>query len=258
MTRGNGEIKRHDPSDIRIHWFNAACWLVLLVTGLGLIQNEQLNPLGAWLPAALRAPFGGGSAGGAVLLVIHEATGLLWIAGLLAYALLNRQGARFFLREVFRVRPGDMLWMGRKMGRMTVGLGGELPPQGYYNMGQKAFAQASVLGGAAIGVTGMVLLASDRILPASMTVLVGWAVVLHYLAVGLVFAGLLVHIYMAAVSPEEKPGFRSMFTGTVPEDYARHHHGLWVQELERAQAGADALPEGETAGESAGGSKAAG
>jgi formate dehydrogenase subunit gamma len=233
MTPANTEIKRHDPSDIRIHWFNAACWLMLLVTGLGLIKNDQLNPLGAWLPTALRALFGGGSAGGAVLLVIHEGVGVVWLVGLLCYLGVNARGARFFLREVFSVRPGDLAWMVRKMGRMTLGVGGELPPQGYYNMGQKAFAQASVLGGIAIGVTGMILLASDKILPASVVALVGWAVTLHYLAVGLVFAGLLVHIYMAAISPEEKPGFRSMFTGTVPEDYARHHHGLWVNALDK-------------------------
>lgn len=237
MTPANDEIKRHDPSDIRIHWFNAACWFVLLVSGLGLIKNEKLNPLGAWLPDALRALFGGGSAGGAVLLVIHEVVGLLWLLGLLAYLAVNAGGARFFLREVFSVRPGDFTWLVRKMLRMTVGTGGELPPQGYYNMGQKAFAQASVFGGIAIGVTGMVLLASDKILPASMAGVVGWAVTLHYLAVGLVFAGLLVHIYMAAISPEEKPGFRSMFTGSVPRHYARHHHGLWLETLDAQEKG---------------------
>jgi len=226
------EIRRHDPSDIRIHWFNAACWLVLLVTGLGLIKNERLNPLGAWLPDALRALFGGGTAGGAALLAVHETVGVLWLVGFLGYLAVNRAGARFFLREIFSVRPGDLAWMVRKMGRMTLGVGGELPPQGYYNMGQKAFAQASVVGGVVIAATGLVLLASDKWLPASAVWLIGWAVSLHYLAVGLVFAGLLVHIYMAAISPEEKPGFRSMFTGTVPEDYARHHHGLWLNSRE--------------------------
>jgi formate dehydrogenase subunit gamma len=85
----------------------------------------------------------------------------------------------------------------------------------------------------------MILLASDKILPASVVWLVGWAVTLHYLAVGLVFAGLLVHIYMAAISPEEKPGFRSMFTGTVPRDYARHHHGLWVDALDKGKPGSE-------------------
>jgi len=234
-------IKRHDASDIFIHWFNAGSWLVLLVSGLGLIKNERLNPLGAWLPDALRALFGGGSAGGAVLLVIHEVAGVLWVLGFLGYLAVNARGARYFLKEIFSVRPGDLVWLVRKMGRMTVGpmLGGhgELPPQGYYNMGQKAFAQASVLGGAAIVLSGAVLLLSDKLLPATATGLIGWAVTLHYLAVGLVFAGLLVHIYMAAISPEEKPGFRSMFTGQVPEDYARHHHGLWLESLEKGDTG---------------------
>lgn len=225
-------LKRHDTSDIILHWFNAACWLLLLVTGLGLIKNERLNPLGAWFPDALRAIFGGGSSGGAVLLVIHEVAGVLWVLGIAAYLLVNGRGALFFLKEIFSVRPGDITWMIRKMGRMTVGVGGELPPQGYYNMGQKAFAQASVVGGVVIVLSGAMLLLSDKLLPASATVLIGWAVTLHYLAVGLVFAGLLVHIYMAAISPEEKPGFRSMFTGHVPEDYARHHHGLWLKALE--------------------------
>lgn len=230
-------LKRHDTSDILIHWFNAASWLVLLITGLGLIKNERLNPLGAWLPDALRALFGGGSAGGAVLLVIHEVAGVLWVLGFLAYLAVNAKGAKYFLREIFSVRPGDLSWLIRKMGRMTVGVGGELPPQGYYNMGQKAFAQASVAGGVAIVLSGAVLLLSDKLIPATATVFVGWAVTLHYLAVGLVFAGLLVHIYMAAISPEEKPGFRSMFTGSVPEDYARHHHGLWLESLEKGDAG---------------------
>lgn len=230
-------IKRHDASDIFIHWFNAFCWLLLLLTGLGLIKNERLNPLGAWFPDALRALFGGGSAGGAVLLVIHEVVGMLWMLGFLAYLAVNAKGAKYFLKEIFSVRPGDFSWLIRKMGRMTVGLGGKLPPQGYYNMGQKAFAQASVAGGLAIVLSGTVLLLSDKLLPATATPLVGWAVTLHYLAVGLVFAGLLVHIYMAAISPEEKPGFRSMFTGQVPEDYARHHHGLWLDSLEKDDTG---------------------
>lgn len=232
-------LKRHDTSDIFLHWFNAACWLLLLVSGLGLIKNERLNPLGAWFPDALRALFGGGSSGGAVLLVIHEAAGVLWVLGIAAYLLVNGRGALFFLKEIFSVRPGDITWMIRKMGRMTIGAGGELPPQGYYNMGQKAFAQASVVGGVIIVLSGAMLLLSDKMLPASATVLIGWAVTLHYLAVGLVFAGLLVHIYMAAISPEEKPGFRSMFTGHVPEDYARHHHGLWLKALEAEATGKD-------------------
>ena len=57
--------------------------------------------------------------------------------------------------------------------------------------------------------------------------LVQWSILLHFIAVGLIFAGLLIHIYMAAIAPEERPAFWSMFNGSVPEEYAKHHHALW-------------------------------
>ncbi|MFH1912896.1 MAG: cytochrome b/b6 domain-containing protein [Pseudomonadota bacterium] len=229
-------LKRHDRSDIFIHWFNAACWLLLLLSGVGLIQNPAIDPLGSGYPEAMRALVGGG----ANLLIIHEVIGVVWILGFVFYLVVNFKGARFFLGEVFSVSPArDMAWLVRKMVLMTLGpralkamgMDPELPDQGYYNMGQKAFAQASVVGGVVIAVTGVIMLLSDRALGAGASGLVGWSVTLHFIAVGLVFAGLLVHIYMAAISPEERPGFKSMFTGVVPDGYARHHHRLWWNKI---------------------------
>lgn len=228
--------KRHDKSDIFIHWFNAACWLLLLLTGVGLIQNPAIDPFGSGYPEALRAMVGGGGN----LLAIHEGIGLVWIAGFVLYLLINIKGAVFFLREVFAVSiVRDMTWMIKKMVLMTlgpkalkaVGMDPDLPPQGYYNMGQKAFAQASVVGGIVIAVTGVIMYLSDRTFGAEATGLISWSVTLHFIAVGLVFAGLLVHVYMAAISPEERPGFKSMFSGVVPDDYAKHHHRLWWEKV---------------------------
>jgi len=232
----NKMYKRHDSSDIFIHWFNAVCWLLLLLTGIGLIQNPAIDPFGSGYPEAMRSMVGGG----ANLLTIHEGLGLIWLAGFLFYLIINFKGARFFLAEVFAVNPArDMAWMIKKMVLMTLGpkalkmmgMNPELPDQGYYNMGQKAFAQASVVGGIVIAVTGIIMFLSDRSFGAESTGIIGWAVTLHFIAVGLVFAGLLVHIYMAAISPEERPGFKSMFTGEVPGDYAKHHHRLWWEKV---------------------------
>ncbi|WP_272699065.1 formate dehydrogenase subunit gamma [Desulfovibrio sp. Fe33] len=233
--------KRHDRSDIFIHWFNAACWLLLLLTGVGLIQNPAIDPFGSGYPAWLRSVVGGG----ANLLALHEGIGLVWVAGFVLYLLINFRGAKFFLAEVFAVSPArDMAWMFKKMILMTlgpkalkmVGADPDLPDQGYYNMGQKAFAQASVVGGVVIAATGIVMYLSDRTFGAESTGMIGWAVTLHFIAVGLVFAGLLVHIYMAAISPDERPGFKSMFTGVVPGDYAKHHHRLWWEKV-RTESG---------------------
>jgi formate dehydrogenase subunit gamma len=233
-------LTRHNGWDIFIHWFNAACWLLLLITGLGLIKNEALNPLGAGYPEALRAMAGGGGN----LLLLHEIIGLAWITGFVLYLAFNFKGAVFFLREVFSVSPGrDILWMVKKPVQMTLGdkgldalgLGRDIPPQGFYNMGQKSFAQAALIGGLVIAATGVVMILSQTSLGAEQTPLVSWAIMLHYLFAGLVFAGLIIHVYMAAIAREERPGFWSMFTGSVPEDYARHHHALWY-EKEKSKA----------------------
>ncbi len=233
-------LRRHDRPDIVIHWFNAVCWILLLLTGIGLISNDRLNPLGAWYPDALRSLVGGGGN----LLLIHEVIGFAWVAGLLLYVLVNPRGALFFLKEIFTVKPiRDMTWMLRKMVLMTLGpkvlrpLGqpADLPDQGYYNMGQKAFAQASVLGGLLIVATGVIMFLADKAFTAEGTWIVSWAVTLHFVGAGLVFAGLLVHVYMAAISPEERPGFKSMFTGFVPKDYAKHHHKLWYDKVKASE-----------------------
>jgi hypothetical protein len=60
---------------------------------------------------------------------------------------------------------------------------------------------------------------------------VGWAIVLHFAAVAVVASGLMIHVYMGAVFPEEKPAFFSMFTCMVNELYAYHHHFKWWREV---------------------------
>ncbi len=128
--------------------------------------------------------------------------------------------------------------LGRKLSS-SLGVSHELPPQGYYNAGQKAFAVVSVLLGLGIVASGVLLAASTSLNAQQFPVLVmlvPWAIALHHFSVGGVLAGLLVHIYMAAISPDERPGLVSMFTGTVPLDYAQHHHPLWdTPELNRCR-----------------------
>jgi cytochrome b subunit of formate dehydrogenase len=60
-------------------------------------------------------------------------------------------------------------------------------------------------------------------------------VVLHFAAVGAVVAGLVIHVYMGAVFPEEKPAFFSMFTGSVNELFAYNHHFKWWREMKTKQ-----------------------
>ena len=57
-----------------------------------------------------------------------------------------------------------------------------------------------------------------------------WARPIHFGAVGMIVAGLMVHVYMAAFFPEEKSAFFSMFNGDVDALYARLHHKKWYED----------------------------
>ncbi len=69
------------------------------------------------------------------------------------------------------------------------------------------------------------------------TPFVAWAMILHYFAVGMVVSGLMIHVYMGAVFPEEKPAFYSMITGVVDELYAYHHHFKWWRDSKDPRTG---------------------
>ena len=53
---------------------------------------------------------------------------------------------------------------------------------------------------------------------------------IHWVSVFAIVAGLIIHVYMGAVFPEEKEAFFSMFSGKVSAWYARAHHEKWYNE----------------------------
>jgi formate dehydrogenase subunit gamma len=232
-----------------MHWFNAVCWLFLLGTGLGLLQNENLQLFGGAWSRWMRVLFGSGEA----LLLAHEVVGILWAAGFLLYGIFRfRKAVWPFTREILTISPGrDIQWLFKKGVLMTLGpavlekrgIDPKLPDQGFYNVGQKMFAIPALFGGILIAVSGVVMVLSRIIIPH--TVWVQWAILVHFLGAGLVSAGLLIHIYMASLAPGERPAFISMFTGYVPEDFARHHNRLWYETFRKTPAGEQATDEEE-------------
>jgi formate dehydrogenase subunit gamma len=233
ISMGKMMIQRHTGVSIFMHWFNAVCWFFLLTTGVGLIENSDLDPIGGWWPDLIRGIFGGGGN----LLLAHVICGFTWIAVFLVFAFVrSRKEVRFFIREIFTFSPvNDVLWFIKKGIQMTMGykmlerLGFEprIPDQGFYNLGQKLFAIPAILGGIVIATTGIVMYSSKFFMMD--TLIVQWSILIHFVMVGVVFVGLLIHIYMAFMAAGELPALISMFTGTVSGDgeYAEHHHNLW-------------------------------
>jgi len=218
------QIKKHHVAIILLHWFNAFVWLVELATGGALISSPYFRIAPTWYIETLTAMFGSR----ANLLRFHIAIGVTWAVVFLVYGIF---GFRTYLKmEVLQREVGldrdDLRWLRVRLLRMLNRTREPLPPQGIYNAGQKLFAVLVYLMIPVIMVTGLIM--AFHLIG---TAAVEWAIVLHFAAVGLVISGLIVHVYMGAVFPEEKAAFFSMITGTVNELYAYRHHFKWWKEV---------------------------
>lgn len=222
-------LKKHDSSEVLLHWFNAACWLFLVATGLATVNNPAYAIVPLEWARLMRAIFGG--TGG--LIFWHVAVGLLWAGVLFVHIVFGWRTMTIpFLKNNFWLTRDDVQWLIRR-GQGILGKEVILPPQGIYNAGQKIFGIIVTFGSLTILLSGLAL-AFRPYMPG--TWWVAWALPVHLLAVGMVCAGLCVHIYMGGVFPEEKQAFFSIFTGEVTELYAYRHHRKWYDEVKLEEA----------------------
>jgi formate dehydrogenase subunit gamma len=218
------QIKKHHVAIVLLHWFNATSWLLELATGAGLIVSPAYRFAPVWYLQTMEGIFGSR----ANMLRFHLAVGLTWITVFLVYAIF---GFRNYLHtEVLEhevaLDNDDMRWL-RVRTLHLIGRNDEpLPVQGVYNAGQKLFALLVYVSVPIIMLTGLIMAFHWF-----GTAIVAWAMVVHFLAVGMVVSGLMIHVYMGAVFPEEKPAFYSMITGMVDELYAYRHHFKWWREV---------------------------
>ncbi|MCA9991918.1 MAG: cytochrome b/b6 domain-containing protein [Ardenticatenaceae bacterium] len=234
-------LTKHHLANILTHWFNAVSWAFLLATGLAILGRQVYQTVPAGWSDVVRNVFGGL----APLIKWHESWGMFWafiitfnfVVGFRKYFMPF--GARRMMLD-----KDDLNWF-VQYGRKLVGLSYELPPQDDYNAGQKAFSYVVLIGIVGIIITGLIMTFS-HLIPISLRWLVQWAMPAHFTAVGMVVTGLVIHIYMGAIFPEERPAFFSMFSGKVHALYAYSHHRKWYnryvtaeQEWEQEQVARD-------------------
>jgi len=232
-------LKRHTFSAIWIHWFNAACWLFLTATGIGLVDNKSMQPISMWWPEFMQQIFGGS----VHLFEAHVICGSIWIAGMaVSAALFIKNETLPFLREIFSFSfRKDTLWLIQEAAGRTIGLrrlaragiDPKRPDQGFYNAGQKLFAVCALFCGMMVAGSGIILVLSKDVMDAAE--IVQWAILIHFVAAGVIFAGLLLHIYMAAIAPGQRPALISMLTGFMSGAYARRHHRRWYDTLVKSK-----------------------
>ena len=214
------QIKKHHIAIILLHWFNAIVWMLELVTGVALITSPYFRVAPEWYLTLVQDVFGTRAS----LLGFHLGLGVAWIGVYLVYGVF---GYRTYLtREVLRkevaLDRNDVKWLVVRVLRILGKSREPLPPQGIYNAGQKLFALLVYAMVPVVMGTGVVM--GLRLFGPAV---IGWAVVVHFVAVAAVVSGLMIHVYMGAVFPEEKPAFFSMITGNVNELFAYSHHFTW-------------------------------
>lgn len=218
------KIKKHNLANILTHWFNVASWLMLLPTGIAIISSPRLGLAPVWWQELFRNMYGTT----ANLIRFHYTIGLIWIV-ILTFNILVGFRRYFvpFAAHRMLLDKDDIEWLKIKPLQMLGFMKGkELPPQDAYNAGQKAYMYVVILGTIGIMLSGIVMTFKEIFPP----VLKQIAQPIHWVSVFSIVAGLMVHVYMGAVFPEEKEAFFSMFSGKVSAWYARAHHEKWYWE----------------------------
>lgn len=215
--RSGRTIVRFNAFERAVHWMTAACFVILALSGLNitfgrplllpLMSPEAFTGLSEWAKYAhnyLSFPFTLG-----VVLIF-----LMWIGGNIP----NRV---------------DVEWLKRGGGMV----GHDHPPAERFNAGQKMIYWIVVFGGAAVAVSGYVL-----IFPFYGTTVAGMqqAEMIHSIVAVLFIAAMLGHIYIGTIGMEG--AFEAMGSGTVDLNWAKEHHSLWLEDIEARKAGTRSPP----------------
>lgn len=192
------------------HWMTAGTFIVLGLSGLNLTFGRHLL-----LPLIGPEAFTAVSMWGKVA---HNFLAFPFTLGLVLLLLL-------WAKDNIPNRL-DLQWVLQGGGL----IGNKHPQAGRFNAGQKSVFWMTVLGGGVVAASGYVL-----VFPFTVTDIAGQQLshIVHGVLALLMFAAMLGHIYIGTIGMEG--AFDAMGSGQVDYNWAREHHGLWVdQELEKA------------------------
>jgi formate dehydrogenase subunit gamma len=187
------------------HWMTATAFILLALTGLNYVFGKRLlfpligpDAFASWSQWAK---------------YIHNFVSWPFMVGLVLMIL-------FWIRDNIPDRT-DGRWL-REFGGF---LSGTHPPARRFNAGQKLIFWSVVLGGAALSVSGLVLL-----FPFTIAGIEGMQIALYIHAIiGVaLIAVILAHIYIGSVGMEG--AYDAMGSGEVDLGWAKTHHSLWVEE----------------------------
>ncbi len=228
-----GLIYSRPKKVIRLHWFNVVMWFTLTFSGLGIIRGDlRFMPEGyaEWMQNLVAGQFN--------LIMGHSILGIIWMTVFILFTAFNWHEVVFpFLKKVLSITPkaiyNDMIFMGVSIANLFGLLKNiKLPPAGRYNGAQRLLGTLILLSCVVIALSGSIMFVLFLLTPAVIDGAVfQWSLVAHAFFVGMVYIGLVAHLYYSLI--EEPEVLRSMRDGYLDASYVKHHSPGWYNELKR-------------------------
>jgi len=214
VLRG-GRILRYNFRERMVHWFAGLSYSYLLLTGLAF-----WSPWCFWIAVIL--------GGGPVSRMLHPWAGLVFTASVVyMLGIWNTD---------MKITDTDRKWT-QTIGAYVRNEEEEMLPEHAerawqqwapverFNLGQKYLFWTMFWGGIVLFLSGVVLWFPERC-PEALRLA---AVMVHPLAFLITLAGFIIHVYMGTAVV--RGGFTSIIRGEVTENWARHHHRLWLERI---------------------------
>jgi formate dehydrogenase subunit gamma len=202
------EIVRYTLKERMCHWLSAVSYVYLLLTGLALF-----TPYLYWIAYVL--------GGGPTIRFWHPWVGLVFF--------FIQLWMHSIWRNDMKITQEDRQWS-KTMEAYVTNHDENVAPAGHFNHGQKQFYWAMYYSALALLVTGLIMwfpeLVSSRahwLMPV--------VVFLHSVAALVTIGAFMIHIYMGIFFVSG--GLHGILWGRVPVSWARAHHRLWLEKMQR-------------------------
>lgn len=201
-------IERWSKSERWLHFYTASLFILLAITGLSLLYGRSI--LITWLGHDNFSQFAG------IAKIIHNYAGPLFTVGLVM------MGMVWFQDNLFN--NSDLTWF-KQFGGMV---GNRHPSAGRMNAGEKAWFWLLMSAGILVSITGMNL---DFPNLEQYRLVMQISHIIHSSSAFLLIVGALGHIYIGTIGTEG--ALEGMITGKVDKSWAKQHHDLWLQQMEK-------------------------
>jgi len=237
--RSGDVIERFRPLERFGHWLLAGSFILLALTGLNLLYGKDYL-----LPLIGKEAFASATLAGK------------WVHNNVAWAFMASL-VLVFLMWVLHNIPSriDLIWLAKGGGLFSKNVH---PPSRKFNAGQKIIFWSTILLGASVSASGLALLFPYELpmfgktfsvlnslgaeavlgtaLPETLTPIqeMQYAQLWHTIVAFGMIVVILAHIYIGSVGMEG--AFDAMGSGQVDRNWAKEHHGLWVEEHDAKEA----------------------